>query len=158
MKFKLITITFPRPLNQAQEYQLCADIHAVVKEIGKEIAKYREKMDTHIEFKVLARTPGGGAMLDLMKAKLLQLELNIYRYFLFEKSDTNARVYTFAHAHQELSAINFKVPGFKFKVAKGEVFREAQFINALKTITFKSIGFTPHEVKVELSEYEKVEA
>jgi hypothetical protein len=158
MKFKSIRIIFPRPLTQAQEYQLAADVQAVVNGVRKGIADYRKKMDSHIEFKALALTPGGGMGLTLLKGKLAVLEANTYRYFVFEKPEGMEGVYVFAHAHEELSAINKKVnlPRVgKFQITKGDIFQEAQFISALRNITFKSMGFTPEEVEVQRGEFEK---
>jgi hypothetical protein len=158
MKWKSITITFPRPLTQAQEYQLCADILAVPKSVRAGIAKYREKMDSHLEFKAIALMPGGNAGMALMNAKLMELEAKTYNYFSFDKSDTDARVYTFAHAHEELSAINLKVklPRIgRFQMAKGNIFQEEKLIRTLREITFKSIGYQAHEVKIERGEFEK---
>jgi len=158
MKFKSITITFPRPLTEPQENQLCADMQAVVKSVREGVAKYRNKIDTHIEFKAIAMAPGGNLGINLIKTKLLELEANTYRYFVFEKSDTDACIYIFAHASEELSAINqtVKLPGIgKFKLAKGNLFAEEKLIRTLREITFKSIGYQAHEVRIEQGEYEK---
>jgi hypothetical protein len=158
MKFKSIKLIFPRALTQPQEYQLAADVQAVVKSVQRGIAKYREKMDSHIEFKAIALTPGGKIGLNLMKAKLLELEAKTYRYFVFEKTDGMEGVYLFAHAHEELSAINAKVklPRIgRFQITKGDVFQEGLFIDFLKNKTFKSMGFTPEEVVIERGEFDK---
>jgi hypothetical protein len=158
MKFKSIRIIFPRPLTQPQEYQLAADVQAVVKSVQRGIARYREKMDSHIEFKAIALAPGGSIGLNLMKAKLLELEAKTYRYFIFEKPDGMECVYIFAHAHEELSALNQKIKlpgGGKFQITKGDVFQENQLIETLRNITFKSIGFAPGEVEIQRGEFEK---
>lgn len=133
-------------------------MQAVVASVRKGVARYREKIDTHIEFKAIAMAPGGNMGINLIKGKLFELEANTYRYFSFEKDDNNACVYTFAHAYQELSAINqtVKLPGIgKFKLAKGDLFAEEKLIHTLREITLKSIGYTPHEVKIERGEFEK---
>lgn len=134
-------------------------MQAVVASVRKGVARYREKIDTHIEFKAIALAPGGNIGINLIKGKLLELEANTYRYFSFERLDSDARVYVFAHAHEELSAINqtVKLPGIgKFKLAKGNLFAEEKLIRTLREITFKSIGYQAHEVKIERGEIEKV--
>ena len=158
MKWRSITITFPKPLTQAQEYQLTADIKAVIESVRKGIAKYREKMDSHIEFKAIALSPGGGAGLALMKGKLLELEAKTYNYFTFDRLDSDACVYVFAHAYEELSVLNQKVklPGIgRFQLTKGDIFQEEKLVKTLRDITIKSIGYQPHEVKIERGEFEK---
>lgn len=133
-------------------------MQAVVASVRKGVARYREKIDTHIEFKAIALAPGGNIGINLIKGKLLELEANTYRYFSFERLDTDACVYIFAHASEELSAINqtVKLPGIgKFKLAKGNLFAEEKLIHTLREITLKSIGYQAHEVKIERGEIEK---
>lgn len=158
MKYRTITITLPRPLTEAQEYQLIADVKAIIDGVRKGIRKYREKMDRHIEFRAYALTPGGGMALNLIKAKLLELEAKTYNYFSFERLDTDARVYTFAYASEELSVINqkIKLPGIRqFQITKGNIFQEEQLVKTLREITFKSIGIEQHEVNIKREEVEK---
>ena len=158
MKWKSITITFPRPLTQPQEYQLVADIKAVIESVRKGISKYRDKIDSHIEFKVIALTPGGNVGINLIKGRLLELEIKTQRYFIFEKSDSDACVYIFGYAYEEFSAINqnIKLPGMgRFQLTKGSLFQEDKLIRTLREITLKSIGYQAHEVKIERGEFEK---
>jgi hypothetical protein len=158
MKWRSITIVFPKPLTEAQEYQLIADIKAVIESVRKGIAKYREKMDSHIEFKAIALTPGGAGGIALLKGKLMELEAKTYSYFTFDRLDNDACVYVFAHAYEELSVLNQKVklPGMgRFQLTKGDIFQEEKLMRTLRDITIRSIGYQPHEVSIVRGEFEK---
>ena len=126
MKFKIITMIFPKALTEHQENILIANCKAIPEQVRAEVSRRRKRVEKALAFKLMEKLDGGLTS-TVLKAKLIQLEFGIGRYFFLDKvSPTN---YIFGHAYEELSVLNAKLG--KFKLVKGEVFQEWLFLKGL---------------------------